>query len=65
MYRTERLVMREWRESDIGPFSQICADPRVMKYFPSVMTYDECVGFVERVMQRHVDDGFGLWAMGR
>ena len=63
MYRTERLVMREWHESDIEPFAQMCSDEQVMRYFPSVMTYDECVGFVERVMQRHVDDGFGLWVV--
>lgn len=63
MYRTERLVMREWRESDIEPFSQMCADPQVMRFFPSVMTHEESVAFVERVMQRHVDNGFGLWAV--
>ena len=59
MYRTERLVMREWRESDIEPFSQMCADPRVMRYFPALLTQEESAAFVERVMQRHVDDGFG------
>ena len=63
MYRTERLVMREWRESDIDPFSQMCSDERVMKYFPSVMSYDECVGFVKRVIQHHAEDGFGLWVV--
>jgi RimJ/RimL family protein N-acetyltransferase len=63
MYRTERLLMREWAEADIKPFSQMCADPQVMRYFPSVMTHDECAGFVERVTQRHLEDGFGLWAI--
>ena len=55
--------MREWAEADIKPFSQMCADPQVMRYFPSVMTHDECAGFVERVTQRHLEDGFGLWAI--
>ena len=63
MYRTERLVMREWNLSDIEPFSQMCADPNVMRYFPSVMTYDECAAFVDRVNQRHTEDGFGLWVV--
>jgi RimJ/RimL family protein N-acetyltransferase len=63
MYRTERLTMREWNSSDIEPFSQMCADPEVMRFFPSVMTYDECVLFVDRVIQRHGEDGFGLWVV--
>jgi RimJ/RimL family protein N-acetyltransferase len=63
MYRTERLLLREWAKADIEPFSQMCADPQVMRYFPSVMTYDECVGFIERQMQGHIENGFGLWAL--
>jgi ribosomal-protein-alanine N-acetyltransferase len=63
MYRTERLLLREWNSSDIEPFSLMCADPDVMRYFPSVMTYDECVSFVDRVVQFHYEKGFGLWAI--
>ena len=63
MYRTERLMMREWAEADIYPFSRMCADPQVMRFFPSVMTHEECVGFVERQMQGHIENGFGLWAL--
>lgn len=63
MYRTERVLLREWAKADIEPFSQMCADPQVMRYFPSVMTYDECVGFIERQMQGHIENGFGRWAI--
>ena len=63
MYRTERLVMREWTSSDIDPFFQMCSDSEVMRYFPTVMTYDECALFIDRVSQRHKEDGFGLWAV--
>jgi RimJ/RimL family protein N-acetyltransferase len=63
VYRTGRLLLREWAEADIEPFSQMCADPQVMRYFPSVMTYDDCVGFVERQILGHIENGFGLWAL--
>ena len=63
MYRTERLVMREWKMSDIEPFFQMCSDSDVMRYFPTVMTYDECALFIDRVTQRHEEDGFGLWVV--
>jgi RimJ/RimL family protein N-acetyltransferase len=29
---TERLLLREWRESDFEDFADICADPDVMRY---------------------------------
>ena len=56
-------MMREWAEVDIDPFSRMCADPQVMRFFPSVMTHEECVGFVERQMQGHIENGFGLWVL--
>ena len=31
--RTERLLLRPWRESDLGPFAALNADPVVMEYF--------------------------------
>jgi RimJ/RimL family protein N-acetyltransferase len=29
---TERLLLREWRESDFESYAEICADPDVMRY---------------------------------
>lgn len=29
---TERLILRQWRESDFEPYAEICADPAVMRY---------------------------------
>jgi len=55
--------MREMRESDIEFFAQICADPLVMKYFPALLTHEESASFVQRVVQRHAEDGFGLWVV--
>ena len=63
MYRTERLVMREWHESDIEPFAQMCGDEQVMRYFPSVMTPAECEAFVTRADAAITERGFGLWAI--
>jgi len=63
MYRTERLVMREWHESDIEPFAQMCADPNVMRYFPSAMTREECEAFIERSTTKIAERGYGLWVI--
>jgi RimJ/RimL family protein N-acetyltransferase len=62
MYRTERLVMREWHESDVEPFAQMCGDEQVMRYFPSVMSREECEVFVVREMRRG-SEGFCRWVV--
>ena len=60
---TERLLLRPWREDDRLPFASLNADPRVMEYFPSLLTKEESDATVERIFA-HIDThGFGLWAV--
>ncbi|SQC93669.1 Uncharacterised protein [Cedecea neteri] len=33
MYKTERLLLRPWRDDDAAPFAEMNADPEVMRYF--------------------------------
>lgn len=63
MYRTERLVLREWRDDDIAPFAELCADPEVMKFFPSPLSYEESLAMVMSIRERFIQNGFGLWAV--
>jgi RimJ/RimL family protein N-acetyltransferase len=30
--KTERLLLRSWREEDLAPFTELNADPKVMEY---------------------------------
>ena len=32
---TPRLVLRQWRDADLPAFAHMCADPQVMRYFPT------------------------------
>lgn len=61
--RTERLLLRPWRESDRVPFAEMNADPKVMEYFPTVNTREESYAAVDRIVARMERDGFGLWAV--
>ncbi len=61
--RTERLVLRPWREGDREPFAALNADPCVMEWFPSTMTRQESDAFVDRIEQRFQARGWGLWAV--
>ncbi|HKM91290.1 MAG TPA: GNAT family N-acetyltransferase [Candidatus Acidoferrales bacterium] len=60
---TERLILREWRRSDLQPFSRINADPRVMEFLPAPLSPQQSDRFVDQI-ERHIQDyGFGLSAV--
>lgn len=47
--RTERLILRPWKEEDLIPFAALNADPRVMEYFPSVLNKGESDATAKRM----------------
>jgi RimJ/RimL family protein N-acetyltransferase len=61
--RTERVVLRRWRDEDRAPFAALNADPVVMEFFPSVLTRTESDAFVDRIEARFDEVGFGFWAV--
>ncbi|MDT7572864.1 MAG: hypothetical protein QOE05_3038 [Actinomycetota bacterium] len=61
--RTERLLMRRWREEDRAPFAAMNADPTVMRYYPRPMTREESDAFVDRIEARFDEHGYSLWAV--
>jgi RimJ/RimL family protein N-acetyltransferase len=61
--RTERLILRDWRDGDGDAFAALNADLRVMRYFPAPLSRAESDRFAERI-RRHLDaNGWGLWAV--
>ena len=63
MIRTERLVLRQWREDDREPFAALNADPVVMEHFPSTMTREQSDSFVDFNVATIDERGWGLWAV--
>ena len=61
--RTDRLIMRPWRDADREPFAAMNADPAVMEYFPAPLTREESDAFVDRIVANMERDGYGLWAL--
>jgi RimJ/RimL family protein N-acetyltransferase len=59
---TDRLILREWKEEDIGPFAKLNADPAVMEFFPSTLTYPETEILMKKLQARFRDDGFSFFA---
>jgi RimJ/RimL family protein N-acetyltransferase len=62
---TARLLLREWRDADREPFAAMNADPRVMEHFPNRLTTLESDALIDRMIERWMGDGFGLWAVER
>jgi RimJ/RimL family protein N-acetyltransferase len=61
--RTERLVLRPWKDEDLAPFAELNADPVVMEHFPSTLTREESDLMVERIGVRYAETGLYLWAV--
>lgn len=61
--RTERLLLRDWRDEDLEPFAAMNADPAVMEHFRGLMTREQSDAFAERIRTRLQEDGWGLWAV--
>ena len=60
--RTERLVLRPLRESDLDALAAIYADPQTMRYLGGPRTRDHTSTGLEWMIAAHRDQGFGLWA---
>jgi RimJ/RimL family protein N-acetyltransferase len=61
-HETERLILRQWRESDRQPFRELNADSRVMEFMPGLLAPEVSDEMMDRI-QRHFElHGFGLFA---
>lgn len=61
--RTERLLLRRWREADRAAFAAMNADPRVMEHFPAMLSRAESDALADGIEARFQERGFGLWAV--
>jgi len=59
---TDRLVLRQWRDSDRAPYAALNADPDVMEHFPFTLTNVQSDEMVDRMTSVLDDTGRGLWA---
>lgn len=60
---TPRLVLRQWRDSDLAPFAALNADARVMAYFPASLSRDASDAMARRCRGLIAERGWGLWAV--
>ncbi|MFF9774402.1 GNAT family N-acetyltransferase [Streptomyces sp. NPDC013978] len=61
--RTERLLLRDWRESDLAPWAAMNADPEVREHFPGVLTREQSDASAARFQADLDRRGWGWWAL--
>lgn len=61
--KTERFLLRRWRDSDRLPFQQMNSDPRVMEFFPALLSPAESDALVDRAHANFDHHGFGPFAV--
>jgi ribosomal-protein-alanine N-acetyltransferase len=61
--RTERLLLRRWRDSDRVPFQQMNADSRVMEFFPEPLTPEASDTLFDRIQAHFNRHSFGPFAI--
>ena len=61
--RTERLLLRGWRDDDLEPFAALNADPEVMEFMPRCLERAECEAIIGRIRDHFARHGFGWWAV--
>ena len=61
--RTERLILRPWRESDLDPFAALNADPRVAATLGGPQDRAFSDAMAARIHAEFAATGYGRWAV--
>jgi len=61
--RTDRLLLRRWRDADREPFAAMNADPEVMEHMQGLMSRERSDAFADRIEAHWDEHGWGLWAV--
>ena len=60
--RTERLLLRDWKDADRPLFAKMNADSRVMEFMPGPLSPEASDQLVEKIQHHFRKHGFGLCA---
>ena len=63
LLETDRLKLRELKESDYRDLFEILSDQETMKYYPSPFDQSGVESFIHRSILSYTKNGFGLWAV--
>ncbi|MDR2249250.1 GNAT family N-acetyltransferase [Acinetobacter sp.] len=63
MIETERLILRQWKETDADPFIKMGLDKDVMHFFPNLLSATESIDLIQKMSALINENGWGFWAV--
>jgi RimJ/RimL family protein N-acetyltransferase len=61
--RTDRLLLRQWKDEDLEAFYGINSNLKVMKFFPRPLDRTESDELTKRFQTNIAENGWGFWAV--
>jgi RimJ/RimL family protein N-acetyltransferase len=58
-----RLLLRSWNESDLEAYIKMNHDPKVMQYFPNILSSEDTLHHFEKIKQHFSEYNYGLFAL--
>jgi len=65
IFKSDRLGFRAWTDEDKPKMGLINADPKVMEYFPAILTRAQTDAFIERMKTQFSKNGFCYFAVDK
>lgn len=63
--RSERLLLRSWRDDDLAFLQALNADAEVMRHFPACLDQQQSAQMLVRIRAHFAEHGYGFWALER
>ncbi len=60
---TDRLILRQWKDSDLPLFYELNSSQKTMEYFPNTLTKDQSDQLALRIQKELREKPYGLWAV--
>ena len=61
--KTDRLILRQWKKSDYSSFAEMTANPKVMRFFPAVLSKEKSDQMAHKIESLITERGWGFWAV--
>lgn len=60
---TSRLKLRHWKDSDFSDFALMNQDPKVMEFFPALLSEKESFSLAKMMEKELLEKPYGFWAV--
>lgn len=61
--KTQRLILRPWKEDDLVPFAQLNQDPLVMEFYAHLLSKEESDILAQKIQNDYAYREYGFWAV--